>query len=133
MIRSIEMTYWTIVPTPTPTIVPQTTYHLVMNNMTDSGFNLFISFQDVISPYAYAAGGGLSAATFLIMSSIFYSMWLGHGNLKLATLVGFLFGCSFFIGNGLGVVLPLPVYGIAYGAIAASLAGILLSAFKNVG
>ena len=127
------MTYWTIAPTPTPTILPTTTYSVVLNNITHNGFNTFTSFQDILTPYSFGSLG-LSFATFIIMGAIFYSMWINHGNLKMASQLGLMFGGMFILGSGgLGIGLPLPVYSFIYGAIAASLTGWIVSTFKNVG
>jgi hypothetical protein len=126
------MTYWTIVPTPTPTLLPQTTYSYMMNNITNSSFNIATMPQTVLLPYGFATTFGLSIPVFLIMFGFFINMWLTQGNLKIVSMTGVLLSGLMFIGGGIGIALPPEVYPIIYGALIASISGYILSMFKRV-
>jgi hypothetical protein len=125
------MAYWTIAPTPTPTLLPQTTYSYMMNNITNSSFNIATMPQTVLLPYGFATLG-LSIPVFLLMFGFFVNMWLTNGNLKIVSLVGMLLAGLFFAGGGIGIALPAPLYPIIYGSLAASVSGYILSMFKRV-
>ena len=127
------MVYWTMVPTTIPTVMPTTTYHLVMDNITSGGFDTMQTIQDAFLPYGYATVG-LSIPVFLfIFGVILYPMWIEHGNLRMVSIMGMLFSGMFMVGGGLGMSLPAPFYPIAYGLLAAAFSGFILSMFKNIG
>jgi hypothetical protein len=127
------MPYWTITPTPTITLLPQTTYHQVlMNNITNSGFNIAMMPQTVLMPYGFATTFGLSIPVFFLLFGYFVNMWLTNGNLRIVSMVGALLSILFFVGGGVGISLPAPMYPIIYGCLAASIAGYILSIFKQV-
>ena len=126
------MVYWTIVPTPTPTVMPTTTYSYMMNNITSNGFNIAMLPQTVLLPYGFATTFGLSVPVFLLLFGYFINMWLTNGNLKIASLTGLLLAGLFFISGGVGIALPAPAYPIIYGCLAASITGYILSTFKRV-
>ena len=126
------MAYWTIAPTPTPTLLPQTTYSYMMNNITSNGFNIGMLPQTVLLPYGFATTFGLSVPVFLLLFGYFINMWLTNGNLKIVSMTGMLCAALFFIGGGIGIALPAPVYPIIYGSLAASVSGYILSMFKRV-
>ncbi len=125
------MVYWTIVPTPTPTLMPQTTYSYMMNNITSNGFNIAMMPQTVLLPYGFATLG-LAIPVFLLLFGYFINMWFTNGNLKIVSLTGVLLSGLFFISGGIGIALPAPVYPIIYGCMAASISGYILSVFKRV-
>jgi len=60
-------------------------------------------------------------------------MWLSHANLRLASITGILFAGAFLFSGGIGVAVPVVIQPLAWGALVASIAGITLSMFKNVG
>ena len=126
------MTYWTIVPTPTPTLLPQTTYSYMMNNITSNGFNIAMMPQTVLLPYGFATTFGLAIPVFLLMFGLFINMWLTQGNLRIVSIVGILCSSLFLVTGSIGIALPAPVYPIIYGALCASAAGYLLSTFKRI-
>jgi hypothetical protein len=125
------MTYWTIVPTPTPTVMPTTTYSYMMENITSNGFNIAMMPQTVMLPYGFATLG-LAIPIFLLMFGCFINMWFTNGNLKVVSLTGLLLAGLFIVGGGIGIALPAPVYPIIYGALAASISGYLLSTIKRI-
>jgi hypothetical protein len=122
--------YITITPTPTITPLTQTTFGA---NLSQSHFNLAFFPQNVLAPYAWTTLGVLSIPSFLIFLFIFIGMWLSHANLRLASIVGLLFSGAFLFSGGIGVSLPLVVQPIAYGALVASITGIIMSMWKNTG
>lgn len=126
------MAYWTIVPTPTPTLLPQTTYSYMMNNITNSSFNIATMPQTVLLPYGFATTFGLAIPVFLLMFGYFINMWFTNGNLKIVSMTSLLCASLFMVGGGIGIALPAPLYPIIYGALVASVAGYLLSTFKRV-
>ena len=125
--------YITITPTPTITPLTQTTFGASFMNLSQSHFNLAFFPQNVLAPYAYTTMGNLSIPSFLIFLFIFIGMWLSHANLRLASITGLLFSGAFLFSGGIGVSLPLVVQPIAYGALVASITGIIMSMWKNTG
>jgi hypothetical protein len=125
--------YITITPTPTITPLTQTTFGASFTNLSTSHFNLAFFPQDALAPYAWTTMGILSIPSFLIFLFIFIGMWLSHANLRLASITGLLFSGAFLFSGGIGVSLPLVVQPIAYGALVASITGIIMSMWKNTG
>jgi hypothetical protein len=77
--------------------------------------------------------GLMSVPYFLIFMAYFLSLWISHGNLKMASIIGILFGVMFLVSTGgLGIGLPAEMAPLAYGALAASVAGYVMSMFKNI-
>jgi len=125
--------YITILPTQTITPLPTTTFGNAFTNLSQSHFNLVFFPQDALAPYAWTTLGVLSIPSFLIFLFIFLGMWLSNSNLRLASIVGLLFSGAFLFSGGIGVSLPLVVQPIAYGALVASITGIIMSMWKNTG
>ena len=125
--------YITITASPTITPLPSTTFGASFTNLSQSHFNLAFFPQDALAPYAWTTLGVLSIPSFLIFLFIFIGMWLSHANLRLASIVGLLFSGAFLFSGGIGVSLPLVVQPIAYGALVASITGIIMSMWKNTG
>jgi hypothetical protein len=125
--------YITITPTDTITPLPTTTFGVSFTNLSQSHFNLAFFPQDVLAPYAYTTMGVLSIPSFLIFLMIFISMWLSHSNLRLASITGLLFSGAFLFSGGIGVSLPVVIQPLAFGALVASVTGIVMSMFKNIG
>jgi len=125
--------YITITPTPTITPLATTTFGKSMDNLTSSHFNILYFPSNALSPYAYTTMGNLSIPAFLIFLFIYLGMWLSHSNLRLAAITGLLFSGAFLFAGGIGVSLPVVIQPVAFGAMVASIAGIVISAFKNIG
>lgn len=125
--------YITITASPTITPLPSTTFGASFMNLSQSHFNLAFFPQNVLAPYAWTTLGVLSIPSFLIFLFIFIGMWLSHANLRLASITGLLFSGAFLFSGGIGVSLPLVVQPIAYGALVASITGIIMSMWKNTG
>jgi len=124
--------YWTPTPTPVITTMPQTTYKYLLDNVTESHFNLAWLPTNALAPYGFPATGMMAVPFFILFMAYFYSMWISHGNLRMASIVGLMFGGMFlFTTGGLGISLPAPIAPLAYGALAASISGFVLSTFKN--
>ena len=126
------MAYWTIAPTTQPTLLPQTTYSIWMNNITNTSFNIPMATSTILMPYGTLGTFEFSFVVFLLLFGYYVSMWLEQKNLRIALIVGIMFACLFALGGGLNISLPPLVYPIIYGAVAASLAGYILGTFKNV-
>jgi hypothetical protein len=125
--------YWTPTATPIITPVPTTTYGEILKNITDTKFNIVLLPGNVMSPYGFLSMGIMSVPYFLIFMAYFLSLWISHGNLKMASIVGILFGVMFLVSTGgLGIGLPAEMAPLAYGALAASCAGYIMSMFKNI-
>ena len=122
----------TLTPTPIITPMPQPTYSNIINNITQGHFNIVQLPGNALLPYGFVTTGGLAIPFFICFLAYFYSLWLGHGNLRMASIVGLMFGGMFlFVGGGLGIGLPAPIAPLAYGALCASVAGMIMSIFKN--
>jgi hypothetical protein len=104
-----------------------------MDNVTTSHFNLVMLPTTSLTPYGFVATGGLTIPFFILFLAYYYSLWVGHGNLRMASIVGLMFGGMFlFTTGGLGIGLPAPIIPLAYGALCASIAGLVMSMFKNM-
>ena len=125
--------YITITQSPTITPLPVSTFGKAMDNLTSSHFNLLYFPSNALSPYAWTTMGNLSIASFLIFVFIYIGMFLSHSNLRLAAITGLLFSGAFLFAGGIGVSLPVVIQPVAFGALVASVAGIIISAFKNIG
>ena len=125
--------YITITPTPFVSPLPTTTFGKAMDNLTSSHFNIMYFPNNALSPYAWTTMGNLSIPSFLIFLFIYLGMWLSHSNLRLASIVGLLFSGAFLFSSGIGVSMPLEIQPLAFGALIASVAGIVMSMFKNIG
>jgi len=125
--------YITITPTPFVSPLPTTTFGNAFTNLSQSHFNLAFFPQNVLAPYAYTTMGNLSIPAFLIFLFIYLGMWLSHSNLRLAAITGLLFSGAFLFAGGIGVSLPVVIQPVCFGAMVASIAGIVISAFKNIG
>lgn len=125
--------YITITNTPTITLLPTTTFGKAMDNLTSSHFNILYFPSNALSPYAWTTMNNLSIPAFLIFLFIYLGMWLSHSNLRLAAITGLLFSGAFLFAGGIGVSLPVIIQPVAFGAMVASIAGIVISAFKNIG
>ena len=123
----------TLTPTPTITPIPQTTYSNLINNVTQGHFNLVQIPSNILYPYGMVTTGGLAIPFFIIFLAYFYSLWLSHGNLRMASIVGLMFGGMFlFTTGGLGIGLPAPIAPLAFGCLTASIACFIMSMFKNM-
>lgn len=124
--------YITLNATPVITPIPQTTYSNLINNVTQGHFNIVQLPGNALAPYGFVTTGGLAIPFFIVFLAYFYSLWLSHGNLRMASIVGLMFGGMFlFTTGGLGIGLPAPIAPLAYGALCASVAGYIMSMFKN--
>ena len=125
--------YWVPPVTPVITPVPTTTYSVIMDNITDTKFNLVLLPGNVMTPYGFLTMGLMSIPYFLIFFAYFISLWISHGNLKMASIVGILFGVMFLVSTGgLGIGLPPEMAPLIYGSLSASCAGYIMSLFKNL-
>ena len=122
----------TLTPTPTITPIPQTTYSNILNNVTQGHFNIVQLPGNILMPYGFVTTGALTIPFFIVLLAYYYSLWISHGNLRMASVMGLLFGGMFLIGGGLGLSLPSIVYPLCYGALTASLTGFVMSTFKNM-
>lgn len=124
--------YITITPTPIITPLPTTTFGNAFTNLTNSNFSIIYFPGNALSPYAWTTMNNLSIPAFLIFLFIYLGMFLSHSNLRLASITGLLFSGAFLFSGGIGAPLPLVIQPLAFGALVASITGIVMSMFKNV-
>lgn len=132
VVKADSPPYITITPTPVITPLPTTTYGRFFDNLTASNFSIITFPQNALSPYAWTTMGDLSIPSFLIFLFIYLGMWLSHANLRLASITGLLLAGAFLFSGGIGVSMPVIIQPLAFGALVASITGIVMSMFKNV-
>jgi hypothetical protein len=125
--------YITITPTPFVSPLPTTTFGNAFSNLTSSNFSLIYFPSNALSPYAWTTMGFLAIPSFLIFFFIYIGMWFSHANLRLSSIIGLLFSGAFLFSGGIGVSMPVEIQPLAFGALIASIAGIVMSIFKNIG
>lgn len=125
--------YITITPTPVISPLPTTTFGNAFNNLTSSNFSIIHFPGNALSPYAWTTMNNLSIPSFLIFLFIYLGMWLSHANLRLASITGLLLAGAFLFSGGIGISMPVVIQPLAFGALVASITGIVMSMFKNVG
>lgn len=126
--------YSTVVPTPTITSIPQTNFGAPFKNMTDTNFSLVYLPLNILKPIAWPlANYSFAIPSAIILFFIFAAMWRGGQNIRIPTIIGLLFGgMLLFSSGGLGLNIPAEISQISYGAIIASVAGLMLSAIKRL-
>ena len=132
VVKADSPPYITITPTPIITPLPTTTYGNAFNNLTTSNFSIINFPSNALSPYAWTTMGSLSVPSFLIFFFIYIGMWLSHANLRLASITGLLLAGAFLFSDGIGITMPVVIQPLAFGALLASITGIVMSIFKNV-
>ena len=132
IVKASSPPYITITPTPTITPLPTTTFGNAFNNLTTSNFSIVYFPGNALSPYGWTTMNSLSVPYFLIFLFIYLGMWLSHANLRLASITGLLLAGAFMFSNGIGVTMPVVIQPLAFGALVASITGIVMSMFKNV-
>ena len=132
LVKADSPPYITITPTPIITPLPTTTYGNAFNNLTSSNFSIINFPSNALSPYAWTTMGSLSVPSFLIFFFIYIGMWLSHANLRLASITGLLLAGAFLFSDGIGITMPVVIQPLAFGALLASITGIVMSMFKNV-
>jgi len=132
VVKADSPPYITITPTPIITPLPTTTYGNAFNNLTSSNFSIINFPSNALSPYAWTTMGSLSVPSFLIFFFIYIGMWLSHANLRLASITGLLLAGAFLFSDGIGITMPVVIQPLAFGALLASITGIVMSMFKNV-
>lgn len=132
IVKADSPPYITITPTPVISPLPVTTFGNAFNNLTSSNFSIIYFPGNALSPYAWTTMNNLSIPCFLVFFFIYLGMWLSHANLRLASITGLLFSGAFLFAGGIGVSMPLVLQPICFGALVASITGIVMSMFKNV-
>ena len=133
IVKAQSPPYITITASPTITPLATTTFGAGFTNLSQSHFNLIFFPSDVLSAYSFTTMGVLEIPSFLIFFFLFVSMWLSNSNLRLASITGLLFSGAFLFAGGIGVTMPIVLQPIAAGALIASVTGIVMSMFKNIG
>jgi len=124
--------YGTIAPTPTITPLPTTTYGHAFDTITTNHFDIFLLPRWALDTYVWPVMGSLAIPTFLVLFFLYLGIWLSHGNVKAASIVGLLFGGALmFTSGGLDMSIPIDMVAVAYGALVASIAGLIMSMFKS--
>ena len=132
IVKADSPPYITITPTPFITPLPTTTYGKFFDNLTSSNFSIITFPQNALAPYSFTTMNNLSVPSFLIFFFIYLGMWLSHANLRLASITGLLFSGAFLFSGGIGVAMPVVIQPLAWGALLASITGIVMSLMKNV-
>jgi hypothetical protein len=100
--------------------------------MTETNFSILHIPRNVITPYTWTTMGSFAIPTFILLLFIYLGLWIGQGNVRIASISGLLIGgMLMFSWGGLGLSIPIEMVGIAYGALIASIAGLVMSIFKT--
>ena len=132
IVKADSPPYITITPTPVISPLPTTTFGNAFSNLTNSNFSIIYFPSNALSPYTWTTMNNLSIPAFLIFLFIYLGMFLSHSNLRLASITGLLFSGAFLFSGGIGVAMPVVIQPLAWGALLASITGIVMSLMKNV-
>ena len=123
--------YGTIPVTPTITPLPATTFGHAFDTVTNNSFNIVELPRQALDAYTWPVLGSLTIPTFLILFFLYLGIWLAQGNVRVASIVGMLFGGALMFSSwGFGMSIPIDMVAISYGALVASIAGLVMSMFK---
>ena len=125
--------------TPAVTPLPTTTYGNALTNLTESHFNLAYVIPDAIEPYLYKFNEssdmrslGLMLLVTLSLSAIFLGMWMRGRNVAIPVIATFVCSGLFITaGNYSGITIMPEYLAIGQGVFYASLAGLIMAAFKK--
>lgn len=124
--------YGTIPATPAITPLPTTTYGHAFDVVTNNSFNIVALPRWSLDPYTWPVMGSLMIPTFLVLFFLYLGIWLAQGNVRVASIVGLLFGGAMMFSSwGFGMSIPVDMVAISYGALVASIAGLVMSLFKS--
>lgn len=124
--------YGTIPPTPTITPLPSTTYGHAFDVVTNNRFDIFALPRQALDTYTWPVLGSLAIPTFLVLLFLYLGIWLAQGNVRVASIVGLMFGGAMMFSSwGFGMSIPIDMVAISYGALVASVAGLVMSLFKS--
>ena len=124
--------YGTIPPTPTITPLPSTTYGHAFDVVTNNSFDIFALPRQALDTYTWPVLGSLAIPTFLVLFFLYLGIWLAQGNVRVASIVGLMFGGAMMFSSwGFGMSIPIDMVAISYGALVASVAGLVMSLFKS--
>jgi hypothetical protein len=118
------------------TPLPQTTYGMTYDNITQNGFNVLFIIQGLPSPYFYAFPGLQNLAMALIAGLLFgfyiLGLWLRQRKTPVVFMIGIII-LAFIISPALGFGWGMPQEMIALAQMLAAgvLAGMLMSLFKK--
>ena len=124
--------YSTLPITPLITPLPSTSYGAAFQNTTQSNFSILLLPKNAMSVYTWTTMGSYAIPTFLVLFFLYIGLWFSGGNVRIPSIIGLLFGGSFmFASGGLGLSIPVEMVAVGYGALVASLCGIIMSIFKS--
>jgi hypothetical protein len=119
------------------TPLPQTTYSVAFDNITQSNFNIFFIITAIPQPYLWVLPIGTTAYGVALMAGLmigfyFIGLWLRQRKVTVALLLGIisliLFGSSI---TGFGWGMPPEFLALAQMICYAALAGVVVSLFKK--
>ena len=123
--------YGTVPVTPTVTPLPSTTFGHAFDTITTNHFDIYLLPRQALDTYVWPVMGSLAIPTFLVLFFLYLGIWLSQGNVRVASIVGLLFGAAMmFSSGGLQMSIPVDMIAVSYGAMVASIAGLVMSMFK---
>lgn len=125
--------YITIIPTPPPTPIPISgDLSWGFDTLSANNFSILDMARTSFHIYTLPTMGSLTIPVGLAFVFTFIGMWVSHRNVRNAAILGILFGGGILFASGsLGLSAPVELASIGYGALLASVAGLVMSIFKN--
>ena len=124
--------YGTIPVTPVITPLPSTTYGHAFDVVTNDSFDIFALPRMALDTYTWPVLGSLAIPTFLVLFFLYLGIWLSQGNVRVASIIGLMFGGAMMFSSwGFGMSIPVDMIAISYGALVASVSGLVMSLFKS--
>lgn len=125
--------YVTFTPTPAPTSIPITgDLSYGFNQLAANNFSILDLAKNTFHIYTLPTMGSLTIPIGLAFAFTFLGMWVSHRNVRNAAILGILFGGGILFSAGsLGLSAPVELASLGYGALLASVAGLVMSIFKN--
>jgi hypothetical protein len=123
---------YSTIPVPVVTPLPETTFGHAFDVITNNSFDIVALPRYAMDAYVWPVMNSLTIPTFLVLFFIYLGLWLAQGNVRVASIVGLLFGGALmFSAGGMGMSIPVDMIAISYGALVASIAGLVMSMFKS--
>lgn len=125
--------YITINVTPHPTNIPISgDLSYGFNQLAANNFSILDMAKNAFHIYTLPTMGSLTIPVGMAFMFTFLAMWISHKNVRVAAILGMLFGGGILFASGsLGISAPVELASLGYGALLASVAGLVMSIFKN--
>lgn len=102
------------------------------NTLVSGNFSILDMAKSAFHIYTLPTMGSLTIPVALGFTFTFLAMWVAHRNVRNAAILGILFGGGILFSAGsLGISAPVELASLGYGALLASVAGLVMSIFKN--